>query len=175
MLKPKVKETIDLLARQTSQAIRGIRRDALEEVRKGNLETSKSVIGVAEQLELLAEGVEQLIKQWQSIVTQHDAISENVQTIVGKHLFHNGRHDELSQRATYCPYILEALVDMGGKGHANDVVAAVKSKFHVYFPAFSRARKIMVYEDGRMKQGSPVGIWEISVLGRQWLEVYQGL
>lgn len=172
--KPRVKETIDLLAKETREVIRRIRHDAMEEARKGNYETSKSVAEFAGKLELLAGDVDQLARQWQTIVAQHDELSGSVQSIVGSHLFRNGRNDKFSQRATYCPYILEALVKMGGRGKAKDVVAAVQPKLKVLFPALSRARKIMVYEDGRMKQGSPKGVWEISTLGRQWLDGYQG-
>lgn len=163
---PRVKETIDLLARQARQAIRGIRRDAMEEAREGNYVTSQTVVAFAEQLETLAGNVDKLVKHWQCIVTQHDTLPAHIQPIISRHLFHNGRNDGLSQRATYCYYLLEALDNMGGRARAKDVVAAVQPKIGGRFTALSKARKIMVYEDGKL--GGNMGNFHsgASVVGR---------
>jgi hypothetical protein len=62
---------------------------------------------------------------------------------------------DLSQRTTYRPYILEALVELGGKGKTKEVIAAIRPETQVLSPALTSARHMMVNEDGRMKNKNP--------------------
>jgi hypothetical protein len=87
----------------------------------------------------------------------------------------------------FCQHILEVLVEMGGKGRTKDVLDKVgqkmksilrpkdyethKSDAHQirWRNTAQWARNHMVNEDGRMKKGSPNGLWEISDKGRECL------
>ena len=88
----------------------------------------------------------------------------------------------------FCPYLLEALVDMGGSGRTKTVIARVGEEMkNILKPVdYERlnspgrpirwrnntqwARDEMANRDGRMLPKRKTGIWEISDKGRKWLK-----
>ncbi len=80
--------------------------------------------------------------------------------------------------------ILEVLVELGGSGRAADVLDRVGEKLEAVLNPHDRellqggtirwrnstrwARKVMV-EEGLLANNSPIGIWEITPAGREWL------
>lgn len=157
----------------------------------GDYTTAEAVLDFAKRLLAFRGRVETLAKEWDNLQHLRDAASPKVQQIVSKRFFGRKPSGEITSYETYCPYILQVLVEMKGKGRTRDVLDRVGEKMKGvlkpkdYEPHQSSAKQIrwrntaqwarnhMVNVDGRMKKGSPDGIWEISDAGRKWLQTTQ--
>jgi restriction system protein len=91
-----------------------------------------------------------------------------------------------TSKYAYCRPILQSLIELGGRAEVRDVLARVERAMHHvlveadYEPLASNpnmlhwdnnaqwARDYMV-RDGRLKKGSPHGIWEISEAGQAYV------
>jgi hypothetical protein len=111
-----------------------------------------------------------------------------VQEIVSKRFFGRKPSGQITSHREFCRPILEVLVEMGGSAKTRDVLdrvgermkASLKPKDYEPHESDSKqirwrnsaqwGRNLMVNEDGRMKKGSPNGVWEISDAGRAWLK-----
>lgn len=157
-------------------------------MQKGDYDTAQSVIDFAKRLTAFRSKVDGLGKEWDELEDLRDKASAEVQQIVSKRFFGRKKSGEITGHFDFCLYILQTLVEMGGKALTRDVLDAVGLKMKGvlkpkdYEPHESNAKQIrwrntaqwarnhMVNEDGRMKKGSPNGTWEISDKGRAWLK-----
>ena len=183
-----VDDALDLLAGEIREEIQRIRDEAASAVTKGDYETAKSVIEFAGHLEKFAEIVDKLVDEWNSIAKQHDIEPEPVKAIVGKGYFGKARKGTITSHKDFYVPLLQALVDLGGKGKTQQVVDRVgklmagklKPKDFETLSSSSETirwrnkvmwtRNTLVNELGYMKNDSPFGIWEISEKGRTWLK-----
>jgi restriction system protein len=93
-------------------------------------------------------------------------------------------HGGLDARRDFRRPILEALVELGGKAPASEVLARVYQKIKDRLPEVDRKLtdsgaprwhkkanwcRYHLVRQGLLKADSPRGIWEISDLGRAWL------
>jgi hypothetical protein len=183
-----VGEALDLLSDEVRGEIARIREEGAEAMRKGDYDTAKSVIEFAGKLERFAENVDKLVGQWNTIAQQHETEPEEVKKIVSKGIFLRAKKGTITTHEEFRRPLLQALVEMGGKGKTRAVVDRVgklmegKLKPRDFEPLPSDpemirwrnklmwTRNTLVNVLGHMKSDSPRGVWEISEKGRQWLE-----
>lgn len=178
---------LNLLRDALSEEEQRIRSEGAQAMHSGNYDTATAVIDFARRLLAFHSRVEDLEKEWAKLEELRDRATPEVQQIVSKRFFGRRRSGEITPHQDYCRPILEVLVEMGGRGRTCDVIDRVGEEMKGilkpkdYEPHESDARQIrwrnttqwarnqMVNMDGRMKKGSRNGIWEISDVGRTWL------
>jgi hypothetical protein len=164
-----------------------IREEGAQAMQNGEYDTATAVIDFAKRLLTFREKVEGLVTEWDELTELRDKASPEVQEIVSKRFFGKRKKGEITPHTDFYPYILQALVEMGGSAKTKLVLDWVGEKMnsvlkpidHALLPSDEKsirwrnaaqwARNTMVNEDGRMKSDSPRGIWEISDRGRKWL------
>lgn len=132
--------------------------------------------------------------------TLHDSLSPHprleVETSINslvipthpRHSISTAHERVTTSQTTFCRYLLEALVEMGGSGQAKEVLDRVGQRMQGIltpkdFEALASnakqirwrntaqwARNQMVNKDARMKKDAPHGLWVISDHGREWLK-----
>jgi hypothetical protein len=182
-----VSTALGLLRDSLSEEEQRIRGEGAKAMQGGDYDTAAAVIEFAKRLLTFQKKVQGLVGEWDELEDLRDAASPAVQEIVSKRFFGKKKKGEITPHTEFCPYLLEVLVEMGGSGKTKAVIDAVGAKMqHLFKPkdfehhesagkqlrwrnTCQWARNMMVNEDGRMKKGSPQGIWEISDTGRKWL------
>jgi restriction system protein len=165
-----------------------IRKEGSKAMESGDYETASSVIDFAKRLLTFQGKVAALEQEWEGLEDLRDKATPAVQQIVSKRFFGRKGSGQITPQMDYCQPLLTVLVEMGGKGKTKDVLdkLGVKMKSILkpkdYEPHESNAKQIrwrnaaqwarnkMANDDGRMKNDSPNGIWEISDKGRAWLK-----
>lgn len=183
-----VSAALRLLAESLEEEEKRIRNEGSKAMNEGDYDTATAVIDFAKRLLAFQKKVAGLEKEWDDLEDLRDKATPAVQEIVSKRFFGRRKSGEITGHMDFSPFILEALVEMGGKGKTKDVLDRVGEKMkHILKPkdyeahksdahqirwrnTAQWARNMMVNEDGRMQKGSPTGIWEISDKGRAWLK-----
>lgn len=165
-----------------------IRWEGSQAIAKGDYDTAEAVLEFAKRLLAFTKKVETLGKEWKGLEKLRDDATPEVQEIVSKRFFGRIGKGEITPHMTYCRYILEVLVEMGGGGKTKTVLDRVGEKMKAVLKPkdFERhqssgnqirwrntapwARNTMVNDDGLMKKGSRNGYWDISDKGRAWLK-----
>lgn len=186
-----VSSALSLLRDSPSEEEQRIRAEGAQAMQNGEYDTATAVIDFAKRLLSFRDKVEGLVTEWDELADLRDKASPAVQEIVSKRFFGRRKAGDITTQMDYCPYLLEVLVEMGGSGKTRAVIDAVGEKMKAvlkpkdFEPHASNgkqirwrntvqwARNLMVNEDGRMKNDSPRGIWEISDRGRKWLIKHQ--
>jgi restriction system protein len=179
-----VSTALGLLRDSLAEEEQRIRSEGAKAMQEGDYDTATSVIEFAKRLQAFEKKVEALVSEWDELEDLRDAATPAVQEIVSKRFFGKKRKGEITPHTDYCRPILEALVDMGGSGKTKLVLDRVGEKMKgllkpIDYEAHKSdekqirwrnsaqwARNTMVNDDGRMKKGSPNGVWEISAKGR---------
>ncbi len=182
-----VGQALSLLSETLSKEEKRIREEGSEAMNTGEYETARQVIDFAERLITFKQKVATLEDEWSQLEAARDTATPEVQRIVSKRFFGKKRKGQITPHEEFCRPILEVLVEMGGKGKTKVVLDRVGEKMKDvlkpvdYEPLKSDknqirwrnsaqwARNRMVNNDGRMKKGSPQGLWEISPAGHSWL------
>lgn len=183
-----VGEALALLSETLTEEEARIRDEGADAMKAGAYDTATDVINFAKQLLAFQGKVASLADEWEQIENARDAATPEVQEIVSKKFFGKKRKGIITTQDEYCQPLLEVLVEMGGKGPTDEVLDSLGDKMKgVLKPVDYECHKSdekqirwrntaqwdrnkMVNNDGRMKKGSPRGIWEISDKGRKWLE-----
>lgn len=182
-----VSSALSLLRDSLSEEEQRIRAEGAQAMQSGEYDTATDVIDFAKRLLSFRDKVEGLVTEWDELADLRDKASPAVQEIVSKRFFGHRKAGDITTQMDYCPYLLEVLVEMGGSGKTRAVIDAVGEKmkavlkpkdYEVHHSQGKQirwrntvqwARNLMVNEDGRMKNDSKRGIWEISPKGREWL------
>lgn len=183
-----VSAALRLLAESLEEEEKRIRNEGSKAMNEGDYDTATAVIDFAKRLLAFQKKVAGLEKEWDDLEDLRDKATPAVQEIVSKRFFGRRKSGEITGHMEFCSFILEVLVEMGGKGKTKDVLDRVGEKMKsVLKPkdyethksdahqirwrnTAQWARNHMVNEDGRMKKGSPTGLWEISDKGRACLK-----
>ncbi len=183
-----VSTALALLRDSLSEEEQRIRNEGAKAMQGGDYDTATSVIEFAKRLLTFQKKVEGLVGEWDELEDLRDDASPAVQEIVSKRFFGKKKMGEITPHTDYYPYILRVLVEMGGGGKTKAVLdwvgelmkGVLKPQDYEYLKSGKKqirwrnsaqwARNTMVNDDGRMKQGSPNGVWEISDKGRKWLK-----
>jgi hypothetical protein len=179
---------LNLLRDTLAEEAQRINDEGAKAMKTGDYSTAEGVLDFAKRLLAFRSRVEGLGAEWTELESLRDKASLEVQQIVSKRFFGRKSSGDITPQADYCRPILETLVEMGGRGKTKDVIDRMGEKMKGilkpkdYEPHESDAKQIrwrntaqwarnqMVNEDGRMKKGSPTGVWEISDAGRAWLK-----
>ncbi len=179
---------LQLLGESLQGEVQRINSEGAQAINKEDYDTAQSVIDFAKRLTAFRAKVDGLGKEWGELEDLRDKATPAVQQIVSKRFFGRKSSGEITPQEDYCEPLLAVLVEMGGNGKTKDVLdqLGVKMKGILkpkdYEPHESNdknirwrntaqwARNTMANEDGRMKNDSPNGIWEISDKGRAWLK-----
>ncbi len=182
-----VSTALGLLRDSLAEEEQRIRSEGAKAMQGGDYDTATSVIEFAKRLLTFQKKVESLVSEWDELEDMRDSASPAVQEIVSKRFFGKKRKGEITAHTDFFPYILQALVEMGGSAKTKLVLDRVGEKMksilkpldHAVLPSDGKsirwrnaaqwARNTMVNEDGRMKK-TKNGIWEISDKGRKWLK-----
>lgn len=177
---------LGLLRDSLAEEEQRIRNEGAKAMQGGDYYTATSVIEFAKRLLAFQNKVEGLVSEWDELEDLRDAASPAVQKIVSKRFFGKKKKGEITPLTAFYPYILRALVEMGGSGKTKLVLDSVghlmkdilKPLDHDVLKSHGKsirwrntaqwARNTMVNEDGRMKRAKN-GVWEISEIGRKWL------
>lgn len=181
-----VSAALHLLAESLQGEVQRINSEGAQAMTGGDYDTAQSVIDFAKRLTAFRAKVDALGKEWEELEDLRDKASPAVQQIVSKRFFGRSKRGDITSQEDYCAHILRVLMEMGGKGRTKDVITQVGKRMKSilkpkdYEPTTTKAhekrwenttrwaRQRMV-EDGRLKPGSPTGLWEISEQGREWL------
>ena len=187
-----VSAALRLLAESLEEEEKRIRSEGSKAMNEGDYDTATAVIDFAKRLLAFQKKVAGLEKEWDDLEDLRDRASPAVQEIVSKRFFGRQRKGDITSQEDYCRPLLQALVEMGGKGKTAAVIArvgeilkpvlkpkdyektatrakATRSRELRWQNATNWARDAMV-KDGRLKSDSPHGIWEISARGRESLK-----
>jgi hypothetical protein len=163
-----------------------INHEGAAAMQNGEYDTAIAVIDFGKRLLSLKEKVEGIATEWGELENLRDKASPAVQEIVSKRFFGKKKKGEITPHSAYCPFILQALIEMGGSGKTRHVLDRVGEKMkHILKPidyevlpsdgktirwrnSAQWARDKMSNKDGRMTERND-GIWEISEKGRKWL------
>lgn len=176
-----------LLLRETIQEEdQRICKEGGHALQAGNLETAKEALEFATRLRAFNDRVAVLQKEWTGLENVRDHATPAVQKIVSKRFFGRKSKGQVTPQSAFERPILEALVEMGGGGKTEKVLdrVGVKMKDVLKPIDYERnkssqirwrntaqwSRNDMANEDGRMKDKSRNGYWEISDKGRAWLK-----
>lgn len=183
-----VGEALALLSETLTEEEARIRDEGAEAMKSGAYDTATDVIDFAKQLLAFQEKVSTLADEWEDIENARDAATPEVQEIVSKRFFGKKKKGVITSRDVFCEPLLEVLVEFGGSGPTAEILDRLGKKMKgilkpVDYEALKSdsnmvrwrntaqwARDKMANRDGRMKKGSPRGIWEISDKGRKWLD-----
>lgn len=178
---------LHLLRDALAEEAQRINAEGAHAMQAGDYTTAEGALDFAKRLLGFRSKVETLGGEWADLEQFREKASAEVQQIVSKRFFGRGKSGEITGHMEFCGPLLEVLVEMGGKGKTREALdrlglkmkGALKpkdlepheSKGHQirWRNTAQWARNHMVNEDGRMKKGSPNGIWEISDIGRKWL------
>lgn len=179
---------LQLLREALGEEEKRIRWEGSQAMAKGDYDTATAVLDFAKRLLAFTGKVESLGTEWQNLQDLRDEATPEVQQIVSKRFFGRIGKGEITPHQDFCRPILETLVELGGGARTKTVLDKIGLKMKgVLKPADYEchksdakqirwrntaqwARNTMVNDDGRMKQGSPNGYWEISDKGRAWLK-----
>jgi restriction system protein len=182
-----VSAAMHLLGESIQGEVKRINAEGAQAMHRGDYDTAQAVIDFAKRLTVFRSKVDSLGKEWNTLEDLRDKASAEVQQIVSKKFFGRKASGDITPQDDYSRPLLEVLVELGGKAKTKDVLDRLgpkmkntlkpkdyelhKSKAHQvrWRNTAQWARNIMVNDDGRMKKGSPSGIWEISDKGRAWL------
>lgn len=176
---------LQLLREALGEEEKRIRWEGSQAMARGDYETAKVVIDFAERLLAFTDKVETLGDEWEGIEQLRDRATPEVQQIVSKRFFGRQPKGEITPQTAFERPILETLVEMGGGGKTERVLARVGAKMKSILKPIDYerhksnqlrwrntaqwARNEMANEDGRMMGDSRTGYWEISDKGRAWL------
>jgi len=181
-----VSAALRLLADSLDEEEKRIRSEGSKAMNEGDYDTATAVIDFAKRLLAFQKKVAGLEKEWEDLEDLRDKATPAVQEIVSKRFFGRSKRGDITPQEAYCAPILRVLIGMGGSGKTKDVIAKVglamkgilkpkdyeKTTTRAKEPRWENttrwARQRMV-EDGRLKNNSPNGTWEISNQGCSWL------
>jgi restriction system protein len=187
-----VSAALHLLGESLQGEVLRINQEGAGAMHAGDYETAQAVIDFAKRLTDFRQKVEKLSEEWKQLEDQRNAATIEVQQIVSKRFFGKSKKGDITPHEDFCRPLLEVLVEMGGQGKTKHVLDRLGEKMqHILKPkdyephesdgktirwrnSAQWARNEMANKDGRMKQGSPHGLWEISDTGRAWLKRNQG-
>jgi hypothetical protein len=179
---------LSLLRDALAEEAQRINDEGSKAMKAGDYPTAESVLDFAKRLLAFRSRVEGLGLEWSELECLRDKSTTAVQEIVSKRFFGRKSSGEVTSHMDFCQPLLEVLVELGGRGKTKLVLDMVGEKmkpvlkpkdFDLHASKGKQirwrntaqwARNLMVNDDGRMKKGSPSGIWEISDIGRNWLK-----
>jgi restriction system protein len=179
---------LNLLRDALAEEAQRINDEGAKAMKAGDYSTAEGVLDFAKRLLAFRSRVEGLGLEWSELEGLRDTSSTAVQEIVSKRFFGRRASGEITPHLDYCRPLLEVLVEIGGTAKTKEALDRLgekmkgilkpkdyechesKGKQIRWRNAAQWARNHMVNEDGRMKKGSPNGIWEISDSGRIWLK-----
>lgn len=183
-----VSTALSLLRDALGDEQKRINNEGAKAMQDGDYDTATAVIEFAKRLLTFQDKVKGLVAEWNELEDLQDASSPEVREIVSKRFFGKRKKGEITPNTEFFPYILEVLVEMGGKGKTKAVIDCVGEKMKgILKPVdYERlnspgrpirwrnntqwARDEMANRDGRMLPKKKTGIWEISDKGRKWLK-----
>jgi len=182
-----VSAALRLLADSLDEEEKRIRSEGSKAMNEGDYDTATAVIDFAKRLLAFQKKVAGLEKEWDDLEDLRDKATPAVQEIVSKRFFGLSKRGDITPQEAYCAPILQVLTEMGGSGKTKDVIAkvglAMKGilKPKDYEKTATRAKELRwenttrwarqrMVEDGRLKDNSASGTWEISKQGRAWLQ-----
>lgn len=187
-----VSAALSLLRDALGEEEQRIRNEGSRAMQSGAYDTATAVIDFAKRLLAFKAKVDGLVSEWEGLEEFNERATPEVREIVSKRFFgKKAKKGEITPQEEYYRPILEALVEMGGKGKTKAVIDRVGEKMKAIFKPLDYAphtssqkqirwrnsaqwaRNTMANEDGRMRGDSPNGIWEISDKGRKWLREVQ--
>jgi restriction system protein len=182
-----VSAALRLLAESLDEEEKRIRNEGSKAMNEGDYDTATSVIDFAKRLLAFQKKVAGLEKEWDGLEDLRDKATPAVQEIVSKRFFGRSKRGDITSQDDYCAPILRVLTEMGGSGKTKDVIVKVGEKMKTilkpkdYEKTATRAKELRwqnntrwarqaMVDDGRLKNTSPTGLWEISDKGLAWLK-----
>ncbi len=172
-----VNTAFEILLEEIEEVFNVISKEGEKAFKLKDFDKANSLIEYAERLKVFREKVKALQKEWQKL--SENAPAQNEETKARSRLAKGLRTPE---DKFYIP-ILEALIELGGKAKAEDVLKLVREKMknilneHDYRSLSSGgirwkntaqwARQAMVNE-GLLANDSPRGIWKITPKGIEY-------
>ncbi len=178
-----VNEAFEILLEEIEGVADALNERGAEAFREGDYGKAKAAIEEATRLAEFREKVKALQKEWASLLRRRPLAQKSKQRKSKARLSRGLRTPEDAFRLP----ILEALVELGGSAHSQEVLDRLEKKItrvlneYDYQPLPSNPRssrwrntaqwcRNTLVREGLMKGDSPHGIWEISDQGRKWLK-----
>lgn len=181
-----VSEAFQILLEQIEAMVSALNEHGAEVLRKGDYGKARAVIDQATRITEFREKVKGLQREWVDLAGPPASPRQAGSSGSNARLRRGMRTPEEAFRRP----ILEALLELGGRGRVQEVLDIVERKMkgilnsHDYEalpsgPNVIRWRntaqwcRASLVQEGLLKAGSPYGVWEISEQGRQWLSLQQ--
>ncbi|MFN3946547.1 MAG: winged helix-turn-helix domain-containing protein [Aquificaceae bacterium] len=188
MNKENVSEAFKLLLEEIQKVIQALRQKAKSALGATDYPQARVYIEKAEGVEEFKEKVIALQREWENSYAPRLSEEENTEI----------RMEETQQTRCRARYtqpeeftipILESLVEMGGRGRTEEVLRRVEEKMRgrlteadyeryrnsrqIRWINYARWCKQRLVDIGLISNNSPRGVWEITEMGRKYLETYK--
>jgi hypothetical protein len=182
-----VSTSLGLLQEALASEVNRMNLEGADAMKTGDYETAQAVLDFVRKIQTFQGKVSGLETEWKALEEESVLASDSVKEIVGKRFFGKAKKGEITPHSAYYRPILEALEELGGRAKTKKVLDRVGEKmkprlkdkdFELHSDGKSIrwrntaqwARNTMANDDGRMKNDSPHGTWEISEAGRKFLK-----
>jgi hypothetical protein len=180
------KEAFDALLIQLKDALKNKQEQAMQAIQQGQFANAQTAAKGGEDLSTYIQYLERLQQNWTKLILGKQPILDKKSK--RRRLPHLSPGRKTPQQAYRIP-ILQALKEMGGRGRPRDVLLRIEEKMkpsfneldlgllhdghtHRWKNAAGWERQNMI-KTGLLSPDMPVGIWEITEEGRNYLKEYQ--
>lgn len=175
----------DFLAR-LKDILQQAQTNIAREAQAGRLDVVGELSQEAQKLQGLIQSVSELFAQWHPPTT----VELRDSGIVARTFLGRASSDAITPRDEFRIPILQALVELGGRAHINDVLQRVYELMKdrlteldlqplpsggVRWRNSAMWERNVLKEEGYLRGDSPRGIWEITAEGRKYLRNHLGL
>ncbi|MFN3870348.1 MAG: winged helix-turn-helix domain-containing protein [Aquificaceae bacterium] len=188
MNKENVSEAFKLLLEEIQEVIQALRQKAESALGVPDYPQARVYIGKAEGVEKFKEKVIALQREWENSYAPRLSEEENTE-IRMEETQQTRRRVGYTREKEYIIPILESLVEMGGRGRAEEVLRRVEEKMKgrlteadyetlpisgiIRWVKFANWCRYRLVRRGLLSDSSPRGVWEITEMGRKYLETYK--
>ena len=180
-------EAFEFLKQEANQELKAVQEQGASHQDQGNLAEAKKALEHAEQVKGMLASLQELKGHWKLLAVPA-ALTQRHRAKRGDYIRLEAGH-KIPTADYYIP-ILRVLVEMGGRGHAKQALKRVGEILESRLTAEDRLpllstselrwrntvswARIALKEMGYLSANSPRGIWEITPVGRAYLEKNQG-
>ncbi len=183
-----ISEAFELLLEEIQKVIEALKEKIKSAIEISNYDLVKEYIEKAKTLEDFKNKIMALQKEWENSYAPK-LLMDGVEEIKRERTEYTRRRARYTQEEEFAIPILESLVELGGRGWADEVLKKVEEKMkgrltEADYEKLPRSKQIRwinyarwcrkrLVERGLLSNSSPRGVWEITERGRSYLEKYK--
>jgi restriction system protein len=183
-------EALEFLKQEANQELKTVQEQGAAHMNRGNLVEARSALDRAEQIKAMIASLQELKEQWKSLVLPVVVVPPPEPAVRHRRSYGHLSAGQKTPSPEYYIPILQALVEVGGRGRTGKIMDRVGEIMDNRLNAYDRMQLPKALEirwrntigwvrpdlegKGYLRANSPHGIWEITPAGRDYLERNQG-